>query len=395
MVLAVEPMTTAGRHMVRMGDDGWAIYSQDGSLAAHFEFTIAVTADGPRILTPWHESKARRRRGLTFSRPALTHPGVSPGPSSPNVTGTARRPAGTPASPRRPRRPGPRERRPCRNRGARPPPDTASSRRSARARPRGARFRTWCVPRRPAGNATTSPARELALAVTGPQGRRAREHDQQLLVGVVGVQRRHAAAGIDLVERRAELLGAGRCAHPLAAQARQLGLPLRAQDVRHPPMIADTRRGGGPSVAGHVSLRPSGAAVRYRIRPRRAEASGDCSRHQAPGRAIIAAAHARTAILLGRALGREVPVRHFFVRGMVAAAAPAARATPSGSSAERDHEGTTVGQADVREVQDHPPPRAGPRDLPEPAPQAAAGVGSRWLASQASTFPSTSASRSA
>jgi len=41
---------------------------------------------------------------------------------------------------------------------------------------------------------------------------------------------------------------------------------------------------------------------------------------------------------------------------------------------ERDHEGTTVGQADVREVQDHPPPRRGPRDLPEPAPQAASGV---------------------
>jgi methionyl aminopeptidase len=55
MVLAVEPMTTAGRHMVRMGDDGWAIYAQDGSLAAHFAFTIAITANGPRILTPWHE----------------------------------------------------------------------------------------------------------------------------------------------------------------------------------------------------------------------------------------------------------------------------------------------------------------------------------------------------
>src|SRR5690242_10817884 len=54
MVLAVEPMVTVGRHMVRMGDDGWAIYSQDGSLAAHFEFTIAITASGPRILTPWH-----------------------------------------------------------------------------------------------------------------------------------------------------------------------------------------------------------------------------------------------------------------------------------------------------------------------------------------------------
>ena len=58
MVLAVEPMTTAGRHMVRMGDDGWAIYSQDGSLAAHFEFTIAITGDGPRILTPWHQGAA-------------------------------------------------------------------------------------------------------------------------------------------------------------------------------------------------------------------------------------------------------------------------------------------------------------------------------------------------
>ena len=56
MVLAVEPMVTVGRHMVRMGDDGWAIYSQDGSLAAHFEFTIAVTRDGPRVLTPWHEA---------------------------------------------------------------------------------------------------------------------------------------------------------------------------------------------------------------------------------------------------------------------------------------------------------------------------------------------------
>jgi len=51
---------------------------------------------------------------------------------------------------------------------------------------------------------------------------------------------------------------------------------------------------------------------------------------------------------------------------MVAAAEPVARATPSGSSAERDHEGTTVGEADVWKVQDHPPPRSGARDLPEP-----------------------------
>ena len=60
MVLAVEPMVTAGRHAVRVGDDHWAICSQDGSLAAHFEFTIAVTAAGPRILTPWHEAGGGR-----------------------------------------------------------------------------------------------------------------------------------------------------------------------------------------------------------------------------------------------------------------------------------------------------------------------------------------------
>jgi methionyl aminopeptidase len=59
MVLAVEPMVTAGRHAVRMADDHWAIYSQDGSLAAHFEFTVAITGEGPRILTPWHKAADR------------------------------------------------------------------------------------------------------------------------------------------------------------------------------------------------------------------------------------------------------------------------------------------------------------------------------------------------
>jgi methionyl aminopeptidase len=54
MVLAIEPMTTAGGPGVRIGTDGWAIYSQDGSLTAHFEFTVAITADGPQVLTPWH-----------------------------------------------------------------------------------------------------------------------------------------------------------------------------------------------------------------------------------------------------------------------------------------------------------------------------------------------------
>ena len=55
MVLAIEPMVNAGSPEVRVGEDNWAVYSADGSLAAHFEFTVAVTEDGPRVLTPWHE----------------------------------------------------------------------------------------------------------------------------------------------------------------------------------------------------------------------------------------------------------------------------------------------------------------------------------------------------
>lgn len=55
MTFAIEPMVNIGSEGIRMGDDGWAVYSDDGSLAAHFEFTVAVGSDGPRILTPWHE----------------------------------------------------------------------------------------------------------------------------------------------------------------------------------------------------------------------------------------------------------------------------------------------------------------------------------------------------
>jgi len=57
MVLAIEPMVNVGGPLVRMGDDGWSVYSEDDSLAAHFEFTVAVTPEGPRILTPWHEDE--------------------------------------------------------------------------------------------------------------------------------------------------------------------------------------------------------------------------------------------------------------------------------------------------------------------------------------------------
>ena len=55
-----EPMVNAGAHPIRMASDNWSVYSQDGSLAAHFEHTVAITAEGPRILTPWHLQEARR-----------------------------------------------------------------------------------------------------------------------------------------------------------------------------------------------------------------------------------------------------------------------------------------------------------------------------------------------
>ena len=51
MVLAIEPMVTLGSHDVKILDDGWTAVTRDGSLAAHFEHTVAITADGPEVLT--------------------------------------------------------------------------------------------------------------------------------------------------------------------------------------------------------------------------------------------------------------------------------------------------------------------------------------------------------
>jgi methionyl aminopeptidase len=51
LCLAIEPMFTLGTHEVRVKSDGWTVATADGSLAAHWENTIAITSDGPRILT--------------------------------------------------------------------------------------------------------------------------------------------------------------------------------------------------------------------------------------------------------------------------------------------------------------------------------------------------------
>jgi len=51
MVIAIEPMVNAGAAGVRVLDDGWTVVTEDGSLSAHVEHTVAITADGPVVLT--------------------------------------------------------------------------------------------------------------------------------------------------------------------------------------------------------------------------------------------------------------------------------------------------------------------------------------------------------
>ena len=50
-VLAIEPMVTQGDYRVKLAQDGWTVVTRDGSLSAHFEDTVAVTDNGPEVLT--------------------------------------------------------------------------------------------------------------------------------------------------------------------------------------------------------------------------------------------------------------------------------------------------------------------------------------------------------
>jgi methionyl aminopeptidase len=61
MVLAIEPMVNAGKAAVKVLADGWTAVTRDGSLSAHFEHTVAVTADGPWILTAREVPVAARK----------------------------------------------------------------------------------------------------------------------------------------------------------------------------------------------------------------------------------------------------------------------------------------------------------------------------------------------
>ena len=51
MTLAIEPMVNEGKSDVRVLSDGWTVLTSDGSLSAHFEHTVVITTDGPKIMT--------------------------------------------------------------------------------------------------------------------------------------------------------------------------------------------------------------------------------------------------------------------------------------------------------------------------------------------------------
>ena len=51
MTIAIEPMINEGTFEVRVLDDKWTTVTKDGKLSAHFEHTVAITPDGPKIMT--------------------------------------------------------------------------------------------------------------------------------------------------------------------------------------------------------------------------------------------------------------------------------------------------------------------------------------------------------
>jgi methionyl aminopeptidase len=54
MVLAIEPMVNLGTYRVRLQPDGWTVVTEDGGLSAHFEHSVAITENGPDILSVFH-----------------------------------------------------------------------------------------------------------------------------------------------------------------------------------------------------------------------------------------------------------------------------------------------------------------------------------------------------
>jgi methionyl aminopeptidase len=56
MVLAIEPMVNMGTHKVKVQRDGWTVTTADRKPSAHFEHSVAVTEDGPLVLSSWENN---------------------------------------------------------------------------------------------------------------------------------------------------------------------------------------------------------------------------------------------------------------------------------------------------------------------------------------------------
>nr|MCU0296363.1 M24 family metallopeptidase [Candidatus Nanopelagicales bacterium] len=71
MALAIEPMVNLGGRHTRTLDDDWTVVTVDGRWSAHFEHTVAITAEGPWVLTA-HDGGAERLTALGVATPATT-----------------------------------------------------------------------------------------------------------------------------------------------------------------------------------------------------------------------------------------------------------------------------------------------------------------------------------
>lgn len=64
MTIAIEPMINLGTHQVKVLEDRWTAVTVDGKLSAHFEHSVAITENGPEVLTEWEGDNFRRLAGL-------------------------------------------------------------------------------------------------------------------------------------------------------------------------------------------------------------------------------------------------------------------------------------------------------------------------------------------
>ena len=90
MALAIEPMITRGERHVAELDDGWTVITTDGSRAAHFEHTVAITPEGPWVLTAREEEKDNKQIipndfGLLASVPPSLSPTAGTMPGDPRL----------------------------------------------------------------------------------------------------------------------------------------------------------------------------------------------------------------------------------------------------------------------------------------------------------------------